>query len=300
MSDGTGVGGRALRIAAGTATAAVLVLLAMTSFPGFVAGHVAPHLIYFPARLAPERSRPADHGLPRGEEVRLRARDGNRLHAWWIPATGGERCGVVLFLHGNAGHLADRAFLARRLAGAGYAALLVDYRGYGRSEGTPDEAGLALDARAAHRHLVRERGVPPDRLVVAGHSLGAAVAAELAAGRPAAGAVLTGAFPSVPELGSRLYGWLPDAVFRGWPTERYETRAAARRLAIPVLVARGGRDRVVPRDQTRAVYEALPGPTSWHEAPAAGHGDLWDDDGFWAALAPFLDRATGCVRPGGR
>lgn len=290
-------GGRlrsALLAAAAVAVAAGLALGAAVKLPGLVARHLAPPLIFFPGHLSADRSAPSDHGLPRGEEVWLRAADGVRLHGWWIPPEGGGGCGAVLFLHGNAGHLAGRAFLARRLSAAGYGALLVDYRGYGRSEGSPDEEGLRLDARAAHRHLLRERGVPPDRLVVAGHSLGAAVAARLATERPAAGVVLTGAFVSVPELGAELYGWLPDGMFRGWPTQRFETRARAAELELPALVARGGRDRVVPSAQTRAVHEALAGPARWHEAPAAGHGDLWADDGFWDVLRPFLDEVTGC------
>lgn len=282
--------------------AAVLgcLLGAAVTFPGLVARHLAPPLIYFPADLEAGRSAPAAHGLERGEEVWLRTSDGVRLHAWWVPPAGGPSCGALLYLHGNAGHLADRAFLARRVAATGRGVLLPDYRGFGRSEGTPREEGLRRDARAAHRWLVEERGVDPGRLVLAGHSLGSAVAVRLAVERPAAAVVLTGAFRSVPELGAELYGWLPDALFRGWPTERYETRSRAAELEVPALVARGGRDRVVPRAQSRAVYESLPDgvPSVWHEAPRAGHGDLWDDPGFWDALRPFLDRVVPCPEEG--
>lgn len=271
-----------------------LLVGAAVSFPDFVARRLAPPLIFHPADLAPGRSAPADHGLPAGEETWIRTEDGIRLHGWWIPAAGDAGCGTVLFFHGNAGHLADRAFLARRLSDAGFAAFLIDYRGYGRSDGTPDEEGLRLDALAAHHYLVRERGVNPDWLVLAGHSLGAAVAARLASERPAAGVVLTGAFTSVPELGAHLYGWLPEGLFEGWPAQRFETRGIAPDLAMPALVARGGLDHLVPRAQTRAVYEALAGPAAWHEAPRAGHGDLWDDDGFWRALRPFLEDTVNC------
>lgn len=282
----------------GAAVAAVLASLlgAAVTFPGLVARHLAPPLIYFPADLTAERSVPADHGLPRGEEIWLRTSDGLRLHAWWVPPAGGPACGALLFLHGNAGHLADRAFLARRVADTGRGVLLLDYRGFGRSEGSPHEEGLQRDARAAHRWLVEEGGISPERIVVAGHSLGAAVAVRLAVEQPAGGLVLTGAFRSVPALGAELYGWLPDALFRGWPTERYETEGRAADVGVPALLARGGRDRVVPRAQTRAVHAALPveARSVWHEAPLAGHGDLWDDDGFWGALRPFLERVVPC------
>ena len=134
-------------------------------------------LIYFPQRA--HDVTPRQLGLA-FEDLTLTAEDGVRIHAWYLPPPGEPRW-TVLFAHGNAGnvsHRLDRAlFLQSRL---GAAVLLFDYRGYGRSEGSPDEEGTYRDARAAHRWLVEEKRVPPDRLVIFGESLGSAVALDLA------------------------------------------------------------------------------------------------------------------------
>lgn len=264
------------------------------AFPGLLSRHVVPFLLYAPGRVPAAGSAPADHGLHRGEEIRPTASDGVALHGWWVPAAASRSCGTVLFLHGNAGSLAGRAFIARRLSEAGFDALLVDYRGYGLSEGRPAEEGLYRDAAAAWRHAVERREVPPERLAVAGHSLGSAVAAHLASTRRTGAAVLTGAFPSVPALAAEAYGWLPDALFRGWTTNRFPTVERVGSIDAPVLVARGGLDRLVPRAHSRRVHEAAGPAARWYEAGGAGHDDLWDHQGFWDTLVPFLEEALGC------
>lgn len=286
-----------LLVASGVALLLVggLVVTGM-ALPGLVSRHVAPLFLYLPGPGPLVDTSPADHGLAGGEEVRLTTSDGVEIHGWWIPAAGSDACGTVLYFHGNAGSLVGRAFLAGRLASEGFDAFLVDYRGYGRSEGSPDEDGLYRDARAAWRHAVEDRGTPPERLAVAGHSLGSAVAAELASERPVGAAVLTGAFTTVPDLAAEAYGWLPGAVFRGWSTNRFETVRRVDDIEAPVLVARGGRDHLVPRRQSRRVYEAAGPGAEWMEADRAGHDDLWDDEAFWDRLVPFLEAALDCRR----
>lgn len=293
MSDGVSAGRVARRTVAATVALAGSALVIGLAFPGFVARTVVPAFLYVPSGGDPGRSAPAQHGLPTGEELRISTEDGVELHAWWVPAAG-PSCGAVLFFHGNAGALAQRAPIAARIAAGGRHALLVDYRGYGLSGGSPSEVGLRRDARASWRHLTGERGLAADRVAVAGHSLGAAVAARLAAEVDPGAAVLTGAFTSVPELGERLYRWLPDGLFRDWPTERYDVLEAVREFRGPLFVGRGGSDRLIPRDLTRRVHEAGGAGAVWYEAPAAGHGNLWFHEAFWARLNPFLDRALGC------
>lgn len=281
------------------------------TFTGFVSRHVVPLFLYLPGAAPEGATSPVAAGLPHGEELRIATDDGVSLHAWWVPAPPGggegaaERCGSVVFFHGNAGSLVERGFIADRLSRRGFDALLVDYRGYGRSGGTPGEEGLYADGRAALRHVREDRDVPAGRIAVAGHSLGSAVAAHVAAGTdPAPGAVvLTGTFPAMPELARHAYPLLPAPLFRGWSTNRFDVLSDVGKLeGVPTLVARGGLDTLVPRAHTRAVFEALPGPRRWHEATAAGHDDLWDDEGFWRELDGFLRGALGCretgVRPG--
>ena len=111
----------------------------------------------------------------------LQAADGVKLHAWWLKAPGSRV--ATLFLHGNAGNVTHRAGHMLAIAEAGSSVLVIDYRGYGRSEGRPDEAGLYADAEAAYQHLLAA-GYTPDRIVLHGESLGTAVAVELASRRP--------------------------------------------------------------------------------------------------------------------
>lgn len=295
------------------AVAGGLFLLALVglgmAFPDFVSRHVVPRFLYLPGGVPAGGGEPAAAGLPRGESLRLEADDGVELHAWWVPAAPaaeagsgaagpgdgpGRGCGAVVFFHGNAGTLVDRAFVADRFSRRGFGVLLVDYRGYGRSEGTPTEEGLYRDGRAAYRHVVGELGHRPSRVAVAGHSLGSAVAADVAADASPGAVVLTGAFPTLPDLAREAYPWLPDPLFRGWTTNRFETLRDVRRIEAPVLVARGGLDILVPRAQTRRVWEEAGEPKRWHEAPAAGHDDLWDAEGFWEETTAFLAEALGC------
>lgn len=296
------------------AAAAGLFLLALVglgmAFPDFVSRHVVPRFLYLPGRVPAAAADPSAAGLPHGESLRIEADDGVELHAWWVPpspvagragpgpAGAGDDaapgCGAVIYFHGNAGTLVDRAFVADRFSRSGFGVLLVDYRGYGRSAGTPSEEGLYRDGRAAYRYVLRELGHPPPRVALAGHSLGSAVAARVAADGSPGALVLTGAFRTVPELARGAYPWLPDPLFRGWTTNRFETVRAIDRVDAPVLVARGGLDTLVPRAQTRTVWEEAGDPKRWYEAPAAGHDDLWDHEGFWEETTDFLADALGC------
>lgn len=274
------------------------------AFPDFVSRHVVPRFLYLPGRVGAAAADPSAAGLPHGESLRIEADDGVELHAWWVPPApaagpgpdGGRRgCGAVVYFHGNAGTLVDRAFVADRFSRRGFGVLLVDYRGYGRSGGSPSEEGLYRDGRAAYRHVHRVLGHRPSRIALAGHSLGSAVAARIAAEASPGALVLTGAFRTMPELAREAYPWLPDPLFRGWTTNRFETVRAIARVDAPVLVARGGLDTLVPRAQTRGVWEEAGDPKRWYEAPAAGHDDLWDDEGFWDETTAFLADALGCA-----
>jgi pimeloyl-ACP methyl ester carboxylesterase len=246
--------------------------------------------------MAADRSSPSAWGLGEGEEVWLEAGDGVRIHGWWVPSASPRRRGTLLFLHGNAGNIAGRARLARDLAAAGLDVFLLDYRGYGRSEGRPSEEGLYLDAGAAYLHLREERGVTAGELVVAGHSLGGAVAAHLASSRSVGATVVTASFTDLADAARAVYPWLPDAWFR-WSPSPFATVRRMARLDAPVLVGRGAADRLIPGEQVRALYEAAPEPRRWVEIPGAGHGDLWLDGAFIRELLDFTDRHLEGPRP---
>ena len=176
--------------------------------------------------------------------------------------------------------------VAAALANLGLDVLLPDYRGYGASEGKPSEEGLYADARAAYRWLVEEEGVDPGHLIVFGNSLGSAVAADLAIGRPVAGVVLLGPFTDIPSIARHRLSWLPEW-YLDWRSPRFDTRDRASRIEAPTLVGAGAEDRVIPPGQSRAVYEALAAPRRWLEVPGAGHNDIFSQQALWQALHRF-------------
>jgi len=238
--------------------------------------------IYFPSRT--HDATPSGLGLP-SEEVRLDAEDGVRLHAWLLPVRGARW--TVLLSHGNAGnisHRLDRTLLLQNRLGA--SVLLYDYRGYGKSEGSADEAGTYRDARAAYRYLTEKAGVAPERLVIFGESLGSAVSLDLALAHPAAALILEAPFLSVPAM-ARQTIFFPLAPF---VRTRYDNLEKVGRLATPLLVLHGDRDEVVPFAQGRKLYEAAPGPKRFFAIPGAGHNDTYlvGGEAYWRAVADFL------------
>lgn len=212
------------------------------------------HLVYFPAReLVAD---PSAIGL-QYEEVGFATEDGLRLHGWFVPAP--RPRATLLFLHGNAGNISHRLDSLRIFHGLGLDVLIFDYRGYGRAEGRPSEQGTYRDARAAWRHLVEERGVAPERIVLFGRSIGAAVAAALAVERRPAALILESGFTSIPDLAAELYPWLPA---RRLARLRYDTRARLPAISAPVLIVHSRDDEIVPFAHAEALYAATREPKS--------------------------------------
>lgn len=246
-------------------------------------------LIYFPQRRLDLL--PGSVGL-RHHEVFLAAEDGVKIHAWLLPVAGARF--TVLVCHGNAGnisHRLDRAVeMQRRLS---VSVLLFDYRGYGRSEGRPDEEGTYRDARAAYGHLVESVGVKPEAIVLFGESLGAAVAVQLGLERPARAVILESAFTSISDMARSAYPFLPPVgpLIR----TRYETAAKVARLKRPLLVLHGEDDEIVPLAQGRRVFEAAPGPKRFFAIPGAGHNDTYTIGGesYWRVWKEFLESLEG-------
>lgn len=242
------------------AVAVTLVLMALA-----LVGELQRRLIYLPgAQPVP----PAARILPGALDVDIDTADGLRLRAWFVPVRRANA--TVLVCNGNGGDRSDRAPLAAVLAAAGLSVLLLDYRGYGGNPGTPSERGLAQDARAARRYLLSRADVDPDSLVYLGESLGAAVALELAVAHPPAALVLRSPFTSLTDVGRLHYPFLP---VRALLIDRYESLGRVRALRAPLLIVAGGRDRIVPASQSRALYDAAPQPKRYLEIPNADHND---------------------------
>jgi fermentation-respiration switch protein FrsA (DUF1100 family) len=167
--------------------------------------------------------------------------------------------------------------------------LLLDYRGYGLSEGRPSEDGVYADARAGLAYLAKTRGIPPERTVVFGRSLGGAVAVELAQERPLAGLVLESTFTSVDDMARRMLG--PFARFVGGGFASLERIP---RLRAPLLFFHGDRDDIVPIDLGRALFAAAPEPKRFEVIAGAGHNDTVEVGGaaYLARLGSFFDEVA--------
>ena len=243
-------------------------------------------LIYFPY---PELElTPTDLGLS-FDEVTLHTEDDLRLHGWFLPAPHSpDVVRTVLVCHGNAGnisHRLDRAlFIQSKL---NWNVFLFDYRGYGRSEGSPDEKGTYADGRAAYRYLL-DRGIRPDHIVLFGESLGAAVAVQLAQEKEAAALVLESPFTSIPDMARAVYPFLPLA---RWVSTRYDNLDKIPSIGMPLLILHGTGDRAVPFEQGERLFRAASEPKTFVAIPGAGHNDtfLVGGDDYWNAWAELID-----------
>jgi len=197
---------------------------------------------------------------------------------------------VLLFFHGNAGNLSHRAELLFELATRVPARVfVVGYRGYGRSEGRPSEDGLYRDARGAWRHLTGEDGLPPDRIVIFGKSLGGAVAIDLATEVEPAGLIVESSFTSIPDMAGKHYPFVPKFMVR----TQMNSLAKITTISCPKLFIHSKADRVVPYALGRKLYEAAPEPKSFHEVHGAGHNETWLVGGsaYFDAIAGFVAQA---------
>lgn len=222
-------------------------------------------LLFFPDRtLAAE---PSDFGL-RAEELSIAVEDGVTLHGWWI-AGPGER--VLIWYHGNAGNIAHRLPNARWFVDTlGVSVVLVDYRGYGSSTGRPDEAGVYRDGLAVY-DAVAARGAAARDIVLFGRSLGGAVATEVALRRPAGALVLEAAFRSARAMARVHYWFVPSALVR----TRMDNESKIGLVTAPTLFLHGDRDRIVPLDHSRRLYELAARPEHFHVIEGAGHNDTY-------------------------
>ena len=243
-------------------------------------------LIYYPA--AEVDVTPKALGLP-FEEVEIDVEPGVKLHGWFIKAAKEPSVATVLFSHGNAGNIADRLDRVLRWREVGADFLLYDYRGYGKSTGSPDEEGTYRDGRAAYDYLVKGRQVDPARLVLMGESLGCAVSIQLAIERKAAGLVIEAPFASIAHMANAIYPFLPLGSFI---RTRYENVKKVPQLKMPLLVVQGTRDEVIPVSQGKMVFDAAPEPKQYLAIEGAHHNDVYvvGGEGYRRAFAEFVAR----------
>jgi len=239
-------------------------------------------MIFFPS------SYPEGDWNPAGlvfEDAWFEAPDGTRLHGWYVPCE--HPRAAVLYCHGNAGNITHRAGILSRLHDQTRVSVLIfDYRGYGRSEGRPDEAGVLADARAARDWLARREGIEPGDVVLLGRSIGGGVAVDLAARDGAGALVLESTFTSLPDVAAHHYPWLP---VRRLMRTRFDSLSKIANYHGPLLQSHGNADTIVPYPLGRQLFEAGNEPKQFITIPGGDHNDS-QPEGYYETLSAFLDR----------
>jgi hypothetical protein len=245
-----------------------------------------PRLIFFPdypGRLAGDWQ---PRGLP-VQDLWLASADGTKLHSWWIPSEKAKF--TFLAFHGNAGNIADRASVYQFLHETPANVLAVEYRGYGRSEGKPSEAGLYRDADAALKYLVETRHIDPKTIISFGQSLGTAVAAHLAAKSEVGGVLLEAPFPSASRVARQIYWFLPGVslLVRG----QFDTRARLKDIHVPMLIVQCKQDPVLPVEFGQEVYDAAQEPKEFLKLDSYCHEEasIIAPERYRQALERFLE-----------
>jgi fermentation-respiration switch protein FrsA (DUF1100 family) len=223
--------------------------------------------IYFPAKSVAYT--PSDAGLDY-EEVFLQTEDGVRICVWYLPAS--EHAPTMLWFHGNAGNIGDRiehlkVYHDRWRVNQ----MIVEYRGYGKSEGKVTEEGTYEDGRTAVRYLLTQRGVSSGELIFFGRSLGSAVAVQMAAEFPSAGLILEAPFASIRDMAKIHYPILGHL----FPLRiHYDSIGKINRVQAPLLILHGDRDTIVPMKQGRRLFDAANEPKKFFVIKGAGHNDI--------------------------
>ncbi len=248
-------------------------------------GFFQERLIFFPETLSEDK----DLSFTGGEEVFLTADDGARIHGLFFEASVDEPSGAVLYLHGNAGSVASWYPVADDLLRLGLDVFLLDYRTYGKSQGSLSEEGLYQDGQAAYEYLI-DRGYQPGQIVVYGRSLGAAVATKVAVTRPVGGVVLETPFTSLVDLAKELYPFFFPGLFLKYELDNLER---APQIEAPTLVIHGTDDEIIPLDHGRAVFEALPRGHRLVTIDGGRHNNLREYPAHAAGLADFFEALDG-------
>ena len=269
-----------------TVAASIYVLLALTLY--LLQGKMV-FLSNLPGRAL--TASPGNIGLEY-EDVYLTTSDDERLHGWYAPASKSK--GVVLFFHGNAGNISHRLDSIGIFQQLGLDTFIIDYRGYGQSTGKTTEQGTYLDAQAAWSYLVEKRGIPADRIIIFGRSLGGAIGTWLGAQHAPAAVIIESSFTSGVDMARRLYPFLPVRLITRL---RYPVAQYASRLECPVLVVHSRNDEIIPFAMGQSIFAAVKQRKSFLELRGDHNNGFYiSRHDYFEGMNSFIESVLG---PGG-
>ncbi|MBL1148506.1 MAG: alpha/beta hydrolase [Proteobacteria bacterium] len=241
--------------------------------------------MYSPATSAPALPAHAIDGI---RAVTLTTKDNLALLAWYIPPQDNKP--VLVFFHGNAGHLGYRAGKAQTLQrAAGTGMLMLSYRGYAGNPGKPTEQGFYKDGRAAMHFLQDELHIPPEKIFIYGESIGTGVAVQMATEFKAAGLILEAPFTGAASVAKSIYFMIPiDLLLK----DRYDNIDKIGHLDMPLLIIHGTDDNIVPQTEGGRLYNAAPQPKAFASIDGGGHNNLWDFTQTPAVITAFTEENT--------
>lgn len=283
------------RVAPRSWAARVLVILALVALVRFSWLATARALTFLPQKATIANLEPARRALVGAQLVQIPSTEGVTLVGWWIPneKRSSLSCGAVLVLNGNKGNISQRAGIARGFSARGLGVMLFDYRGFGASTGEPTEPGLYADAVTAYRTLTEKFSVPPERIILFGHSLGALVAMQLASRFQVGGLILLAPYVS---LSHALHSGVK--VLPTWASpfqdDQYSAVETAPRIRAPALVVSGGADWLVTRETTDSVYSLIPAKKWRVHSAHASHNTLSGDKTVWRTIDEVLPQMLRC------
>ena len=258
---------------------AVLMLLYAVLLVGF-----EKKIIFHPAKFPEGYWNPVSLGL-KVQDISFQSVDGVNLHGWFVPTPSARA--TLLWFHGNAGNLSHRLDNIQRLLPLNLNIFIFDYRGYGKSEGEPDEKGIYKDSQAAYNMILELEGVTVNSLFLFGRSLGGICATETALNNPARGLILESTFTSASDMSRKIMPLIP----LGWAIRsKLNAINKVAELKLPKLFLHGDRDEVVPFELGRKLYEGASDPKSFYIIQGAGHNDTYIMGGrdYYNALDRFI------------
>jgi len=217
-------------------------------------------------------------------DIYIKTQDNITLNGWFLPYDNSKY--TFIFLHGNAGNIGNRLNKIKLLQEAKCNIFIIDYRGYGRSKGQPDESGFYYDAKAAYEYLLNARGIAPNQIILYGESMGAAIAIDLAAKSELKAIILEGAFSSGNDMAKIIFPFFPVFIF----SDKFNSLKKINSIKIAKLFIHAKEDEIVPIRLAKKLFDAAPEPKTFTELNGSHNESfLSAENKYLLAIKSFLN-----------